>query len=97
MDINRILEELRLEREAIDEVILLLERVEAGRIKRRGRPPRWLQEARNAAAESNGEPWRESKREISEESRLRMAEAQRRRRERERNEAQKHEAPIQPE
>lgn len=97
MDINRILEELRQEREAIDEVILLLERVEAGRTKRRGRPPRWLQEAKNAAADSNGEPAHESKRAISEESRLRMAEAQHRRRERERNESQARAAAVQSE
>ena len=97
MDINRILEELRQEREAIDEVILLLERVQAGRSKRRGRPPRWLQEARSAAEGSNDKPERQSKRAISQESRQRMAEAQRRRRERERDQAEARAAVARPE
>ncbi len=42
MDVNRILTELRTERELIDEAIMTLERLARGRGKRRGRPPKWL-------------------------------------------------------
>lgn len=46
MDVAKILEDLRREREQIEEAILTLERLAEGRGKRRGRPPRWLVEAR---------------------------------------------------
>ncbi len=46
MDITKILEELRQEREQIDEAILTLERLVQGRGRRRGRPPAWLAEIR---------------------------------------------------
>jgi len=36
------LEELRTEREQVNEAILVLERIAAGRGKRRGRPPAWM-------------------------------------------------------
>jgi hypothetical protein len=39
MDVNKVLAELRQEREQIDEAILSLERLVAGRGRRRGRPP----------------------------------------------------------
>ena len=42
MDVNKMLSELRLEREAIEEAILILERLARGRGKRRGRPPAWM-------------------------------------------------------
>ena len=42
MQLNKILEELRREREQIDEAILSLERLAAGSGPRRGRPPAWL-------------------------------------------------------
>ena len=42
MNLNTILEELRREREQIDEAILSLERLAAGSGPRRGRPPAWL-------------------------------------------------------
>jgi hypothetical protein len=42
MDINKILVELRLERQQLEEAILSLERLAAGGAKRRGRPPAWL-------------------------------------------------------
>jgi hypothetical protein len=41
MDINKILEDLRQEREQLEEAILSLERLAAGG-KRRGRPPAWI-------------------------------------------------------
>jgi hypothetical protein len=42
MNLTKILEELRREREQIDEAILSLERLAAGSGPRRGRPPAWL-------------------------------------------------------
>ncbi len=46
MDVTKILAELRLEREQIEEAIISLERLARGRGRRRGRPPAWLVEAR---------------------------------------------------
>ena len=45
MDVNKILIELRQEREQIEEAIISLERLARGRGRRRGRPPAWLVEA----------------------------------------------------
>ncbi len=42
MDINKMLAELREEREQIEEAILTLERLAGARGHRRGRPPSWL-------------------------------------------------------
>lgn len=42
MDINKMLSDLRLEREAIEEAIMTLERLARGRGRRRGRPPAWM-------------------------------------------------------
>jgi hypothetical protein len=42
MDVSKVLAELRQEREQIDEAILSLERLVAGRGRRRGRPPAWM-------------------------------------------------------
>jgi len=42
MDINRMLEELRAERAQVEEAIIVLERLAAGRGRRRGRPPAWM-------------------------------------------------------
>lgn len=47
MDVNKMLQDLRAEREQIEEAILSLERLARGRGKRRGRPPAWLSEMRN--------------------------------------------------
>lgn len=54
----KILEDLRRERESIEEAILTLERLVEGRGRRRGRPPSWLAEARrrNRADRLAGEP-----------------------------------------
>ncbi len=46
MDVAKILADLRLEREQIEEAIISLERLARGRGHRRGRPPNWLVEAR---------------------------------------------------
>ncbi len=42
MDINKMLAELRVERESIEEAIMTLERLARGRGRRRGRPPAWM-------------------------------------------------------
>jgi len=44
MDINKMLVELRQEREQIEEAIMTLERLARGRGRRRGRPPSWMTE-----------------------------------------------------
>jgi hypothetical protein len=46
MDVTKILAELRMEREQLEEAILSLERLAEGRGKRRGRPPKWMAEAK---------------------------------------------------
>jgi hypothetical protein len=46
MDVTKMLEELRQEREQIEEAILSLERLARGRGKRRGRPPAWMSEVK---------------------------------------------------
>ena len=53
LDVDKMLAELRLEREQIEEAILTLERLARGRGRRRGRPPGWLKEGsiRNAAVD----------------------------------------------
>ena len=45
VDARKILEELRQERQAIEEIIISLERLALGRGKRRGRPAKWMKEA----------------------------------------------------
>ena len=51
LDIDKMLSELRVERQQIEEAILTLERLARGRGRRRGRPPSWLKEATGAASE----------------------------------------------
>ncbi len=50
MDINKILDELKAEREQVEMAIVSLERLGAAQGKRRGRPPKWLSEVKAAAA-----------------------------------------------
>ena len=52
MDVDKMLAELRLEREQIEEAILTLERLARGRGRRRGRPPAWLKDAAAAFDEA---------------------------------------------
>jgi hypothetical protein len=77
MDIIKMLQELRSEREQIEEAILALERLARGGGKRRGRPPKWM----SKVAASKGSPRRNSlrKRVVSPEARERMAAGQRKR------------------
>lgn len=42
MNIEKMLQELREEREGVEEAILVLERIASGRGRRRGRPPKWM-------------------------------------------------------
>jgi hypothetical protein len=42
MDINKMLAELRQERDQIAEAIAILGRLSLGQSKRRGRPPKWM-------------------------------------------------------
>jgi hypothetical protein len=51
LDVDKMLAELRTEREQIEEAILTLERLARGRGRRRGRPPAWLKDAQAAIAE----------------------------------------------
>ena len=53
MDVSKILNELRNERQQIEEAILSLERLARGRGRRRGRPPSWMSEI---AAKRRGRP-----------------------------------------
>ena len=55
MDVDKMLVELRLEREQIEEAILTLERLARGRGRRRGRPPAWLKDSGIEVAEDSSE------------------------------------------
>ena len=59
MDVNKILGELRNEREQIEDAIISLERLARGRGKRRGRPPAGMKDAQDRhklrAASKKGE------------------------------------------
>ncbi len=54
LDVDKMLAELRLEREQIEEAILTLERLARGRGRRRGRPPAWLKDASGIVTGENG-------------------------------------------
>lgn len=55
LDVDKMLAELRLEREQIEEAILTLERLARGRGRRRGRPPAWLKDSGPGGAEDTGD------------------------------------------
>ena len=42
MDINKMLDALREEREGLEQAIIAIQRLAAGQGKRRGRPPAWM-------------------------------------------------------
>jgi hypothetical protein len=46
MEIDKMLAELRAEHEAIEQAIIVLERIAAGRGRRRGRPPAWISQGK---------------------------------------------------
>ncbi len=53
MDVNKILNELRQERDLLQHTIDTLERLARGQGKRRGRPPAWLKERTRRRVQSN--------------------------------------------
>ena len=61
MDVQKILIELRQERQQIDQSILSLERLARGQGKRRGRPPKWLKEAETKKPSRTSSRGRKSK------------------------------------
>ncbi len=72
MDVLKMIAELRSERAALEQALLVLERLASSHGKRRGRPPAWLTAAK---ASAGGAP----KRTVSPEARKRMAAAQKKR------------------
>ena len=56
MDVNKMLADLRQEREQIEEAIRSLERLARGRGRRRGRPPAWLSEIEQQLPKRRGRP-----------------------------------------
>ena len=56
LDVDKMLAELRLEREQIEEAILTLERLARGRGRRRGRPPAWLKDVGGSSAPAEDDP-----------------------------------------
>ena len=54
MDVLKMLADLRQERAAVEEAIVVLERLASGHGKRRGRPPAWM--ATPSAPERRGRP-----------------------------------------
>jgi hypothetical protein len=79
MDVIKMLQELRSEREQVEEAILALERLVSGRGRRRGRPPKWLSESSGAKAGRADSPTPRKKRVLSPEARARRATGQRKR------------------
>lgn len=75
MEIMKMLAELRAEQAALDEAIAVLSRMAAARPGRRGRPPAWLSAARGSSGATTTGP----KRVMSEETRKKMARAQKKR------------------
>lgn len=72
MDIVKMIAELRAEKAAIEDALVVLERLASTRGKRRGRPPLWM--AVRKGSEGDRAP-----RVFSAETRKKMAEAQRKR------------------
>jgi hypothetical protein len=70
-----VLKQLRLQLTQVDEVIHMLERMQSGAGRRRGRPPAWLGRAEKPQIVSV----HRSRKPFSKETRLKMAESQRRR------------------
>ncbi len=56
VDVNRILSELRTERELLVDAIMHLERLARGRGKRRGRPPKWMTKGSEQTKRGSGRP-----------------------------------------
>jgi hypothetical protein len=78
MDLTKMIAELRAERSAIEEALIVLERIAAGSTgRRRGRPPAWMAAVR--ASDLQQPAAEEKTRTVNPEARKRMAEAQKKR------------------
>ena len=53
MDLNRIIQDLKAERDTLAATIECLERLAAGGVRKRGRPPKWLGERGEGTQPSN--------------------------------------------
>jgi hypothetical protein len=63
MDLEAILKQLREERDKLDQSIMAIQRLAAGRHRGRGRPPKWLAKAKTEPKQ-RGQPrgrWREDR------------------------------------
>jgi hypothetical protein len=56
LDVAKILEELKQEKEQLEQAIITLERLAQGRGPRRGRPPNWLTQEGSPAPKRRGRP-----------------------------------------
>ena len=56
LDVAKILEELKQEKEQIEQAIITLERLAQGRSPRRGRPPAWMSPQGAPAPKRRGRP-----------------------------------------
>jgi hypothetical protein len=74
MDVLKMIAALRAERVAIDEALIVLERLAGSHGKRRGRPPAWMAAIRTASS-----PATKRTRVMSAETRKKMADAQKKR------------------
>ena len=54
MNLIKMIEELRQERRSLDEVLMALENLAAGRGRRRGRPPAWMTALRRERGKRRG-------------------------------------------
>ena len=55
MDLNRIIQDLKVERDRLAAAIECLEQLAAGRARKRGRPPKWLSERGERTQPSNAD------------------------------------------
>jgi len=76
MDLTKMIAELRQQKQALEETMLILERIARGQGKRRGRPPAFLSNVGSASTKT-GAP--RKRRPFSAETRKKMAASQRRR------------------
>ena len=56
MDLHKMISELQAERQRLDEAIQALERLSAGKARRRGRPPAWLKDEIQKQAPGSEKP-----------------------------------------
>jgi len=79
MNLENMIQTLRSEMAAIDDAITVLERLASSQRRRRGRPPAWMQVNREEGAGEEKVGKRGGRRKMSEETKKKMAEAQRKR------------------